>query len=80
MLGFAAVTLDPVNRQASDLGAEERLEDFVELVRADDRDDELQEAPPWPGLIAVTRPPRQRLFVEARKRDDDDVVSIVEER
>jgi hypothetical protein len=33
----------------------------------------------WPGLFVVTVSDRERFFVEARKTDDSDAASIVEE-
>src|SRR5262249_60218080 len=42
------MAFDTVQCQTPDLRPEKRLEDLVQLLRADDRDDELQEAPP-PG-------------------------------
>ena len=60
-LGLSAVPLHAVERQAAHLRPEEGLEDVVQLLGPDNRDDELQEAPP-PGANRARRagPPRRR--------------------
>ena len=40
------MTLNALEGQPADLRPEEGLENFVQFVGTDDRDDELQEAPP----------------------------------
>ena len=42
---LAAVPLHPMQRQTANLGPEERLQDVVQLLGPDDRDDELHAAP-----------------------------------